>query len=225
MRAASVIALAAGAAATSVSVTPHEQYSSSVGVLGCHIDTNRVAYWPLTVDCNNICVKLTYGERSVHLLRIDQSGGAYDISYDAWAYLQTGESATVNPIQGGGVTMDYETVDASECAHLINTDGNKLPLSASNAMNYVSSCLADSSSWVASNYVLYNIVDMQCAWGYDEVCTLDLSVSNQATCPHTLGLTAVLSSAPVYDITYGTGVAYNAATGVVNTDYTYVEAV
>ena len=33
----------------SISVTPHQQYSSSVGVLGCKINTNRVAckqYWP-----------------------------------------------------------------------------------------------------------------------------------------------------------------------------------
>ncbi|MBH1945624.1 hypothetical protein I5L01_15515, partial [Erythrobacter sp. YJ-T3-07] len=111
-----LFAFAAGTAAISVSTTPHDSYSSSVGVLGCKIDTNRVAYWPGSVDCNNICIKLTYEDRTVNLLRIDQSGGAHDISYYAWAYLQTGKSATVNALTGGGVDMEYEEVDASECA-------------------------------------------------------------------------------------------------------------
>ncbi|KAH8666580.1 hypothetical protein BX600DRAFT_462023 [Xylariales sp. PMI_506] len=219
-----IMALAAGAAAISVSTTPHDSYSSSVGVLGCKIDTNRVAYWPQSVDCTNICVKLTYGDRSVNLLRIDQSGGAYDISYDAWAYLQTGESATVDPLTGGGVEMEYEDVDASECADLIFTEGSKLPLSASNSMNFVSSCLADSSSWVANNYVLYNICDAICSLGYDETCTLDLSVSNQPSCSHTLGLTTSLTSTPVYNIEYETGKVVNAGTGAVDSTYSYAEA-
>src|SRR3569833_2656431 len=97
-----ILATSCGAAAaTGVWTTPHDSYSSSVGVLGCKINTDRVAYWPGSVDCNNICVKLSYGGRSVHLLRIAQSGGAYDISYDAWNYLQTGKSATTDPITGG----------------------------------------------------------------------------------------------------------------------------
>ena len=29
-----------------ITVTPHEQYSSSIGALGCKLNTNRVAYWP-----------------------------------------------------------------------------------------------------------------------------------------------------------------------------------
>ncbi|KAI0155741.1 hypothetical protein BJ166DRAFT_468152, partial [Pestalotiopsis sp. NC0098] len=204
---ATLLALAAGTAATSVSTTPHDSYSSSIGVLGCKIDTNRVAYWPGSVDCNNLCVKLTYGDRSVNLLRVDQSGGAYDISYDAWAYLQTGKSATVDAITGGGVDMEYEEVDASECADLIKTDGSKLPLSASNSMNFLSSCLAEPDSWVAQNHVLYNICDSVCTLGFDETCTLDLSVSNQPSCPHTLGLTTTLSGAAVTNIEYESGKA------------------
>lgn len=35
---------------TAMGITPHDMYSSSVGVLGCKIDTNRVAYWPQSVD-------------------------------------------------------------------------------------------------------------------------------------------------------------------------------
>lgn len=221
---ATLLAFAAGTAATSVSTTPHDSYSSSIGVLGCKIDTNRVAYWPGSVDCNNLCVKLTYGDRSVNLLRVDQSGGAYDISYDAWAYLQTGKSATVDAITGGGVDMEYEEVDASECADLIKTDGSKLPLSASNSMNFLSSCLAEPDSWVAQNHVLYNICDSVCTLGFDETCTLDLSVSNQPSCPHTLGLTTTLAGAAVTNIEYESGKAVVAGSGVAASGYSYAEA-
>lgn len=195
-----------------ISVTPHASYSSSIGVLGCKINTNRVAYWPMAVDCTNICVKLSYDSRSVHLLRIDQSGGAYDVSYDAWNYLQTGKSATKDPIAGGGVAMTYENASASDCSNLINTDG--LALSASNSMDFLFSCLADDSSWVAQNYVLYNIADSLCSVGYNEKCTLDVaSGANQATCPHTLGASAELTSQPVYNIEYPTGQKVLATTG------------
>ena len=212
---ASLLGLAATALSqsNSVSTTPHAQFSSSVGVLGCKINTNRVAYWPGAVDCTNICVKLTYGERSVFLLRIDQSGGAHDISYDAWNYLQTGQSATVDPITGGSVAMEYEEVDASQCADLIYTNGSKLPLSASNSMNFLTSCLDQPNSWVAQNYVLYNICDPICTLGFDETCTLDLTVSNQASCPHTLGLTSPLTTVPVYDVQYQSGDLVSAGTG------------
>lgn len=209
----SILGLATGAVAKGVWTTPHDKYSSSVGVLGCKINTNRVAYWPGSVDCDNICVKLSYEGRSVHLLRIDQSGGAYDISYDAWAYLQTGKSATSKPITGGTVAMEYEEVDASECADLIYTKDHKLPLSASNSMGFVSSCLSQPNSWVAKNHVLYNICDAICTLGHDEECSLDLATSNQPKCPHTLGLTSKLSSAPVYDIEYTSGKKIMAGTG------------
>ena len=58
-----------------VSITPHASYSSSIGVLGCKINTNRVAYWPSFPDCDKMCVKVSAKGRSVHLLKIDQSGG------------------------------------------------------------------------------------------------------------------------------------------------------
>lgn len=206
---ASAAAVSAGAIpmrrTTSASVTPHDQYSSSIGVVGCKIDTNRVAYWPMSVDCNNICVKVSYEGRSLNLLKIDTSGGAYDISYDAWNYLGFGSSAKDDPQQGGGIAMEYEFVDADECADLL--DDGKLPLTAANSMNYVAACLAEPDSWVAKNHELINILDPVCHYGYDEVCSLDLSVSNQPTCPHTLGLNTPLDPAqPVYNIGYGTGV-------------------
>ncbi|KAH8817134.1 hypothetical protein F5884DRAFT_778523 [Xylogone sp. PMI_703] len=185
--------------------TPHDSYSSSVGVLGCKINTNRVAYWPGSVDCNNICVSLTYAGRTVNLLRIDQSGGAHDISYDAWNYLYTGNSARSKPVAGGPIAMTYTNVDASECASLINTKDHKLPLSASNSMNFLSSCLAQPDSYVAKNYVLYNILDAICSWGYDEQCTLNWPTANQPTCPHSLGMPIALTSDPVYNIEYPSG--------------------
>lgn len=213
-----VLALASTASAKSVSATPHDKYSSSIGVLGCKIDTNRVAYWPGSVDCDNICIKLTSGSRSVHLLRIDQSGGAYDISYDAWVYLQTGKTATDKPITGGGVDVDVEEVDASECASLIHTKDHKLPLSASNSINFLTSCLEQPDSFIAKNHVLYNICDPICTLGYDETCKLDLTVSNQPSCTHTLGLQSELTSAPVYDVEYESGNKLRAGSGGVVID-------
>lgn len=193
-----------------ISITPHDQYSSSIGVLGCKINVNRVAYWPSAPGCDKLCVKVTANGRSVNLLKIDQSGGAYDISYDAWNYLSTGENATTDPTVGGGITAQWEDIPISECADIIDpygVTGGKLALSASNSMNYLYGCMAAAgSTWVANNYVLYNIVDPICAHGFDEVCTLPPpSQGNQAICPHTLGLTASLTSQPVYDIAFGTG--------------------
>lgn len=205
--AAAATTAAAAAAATSGTVwaTPHDSYSSSVGVLGCKVDTDRIAYWPGSVDCNNICVSLSYEGRSVYLLRVDQSGGAHDVSYDAWNYLYTGYSATSKPTAGGATAMTFENVDASKCAGLIHTKGSKLPLSASNSMDFLASCLAQPDSWVAKNYVLYNILDPICTWGFDEVCTLDWPTDNQPTCPHQLGLLEALKSDPVYNIEYPSG--------------------
>ncbi|KAK6082243.1 hypothetical protein SCUP515_02535 [Seiridium cupressi] len=202
-------------------VTPHDSYSSSIGVLGCKIDTDRVAYWPDSVSCSNICVSVTYSGRTVNLLRVDQSQGAHDVSYDAWNYLYTGYSALDQPTSGGAVEMEYSNLDASECADLIHTDGSKLPLSASNSMNLLASCLDSEdgdSNWVGDNYVLYNILDSICSWGYDEKCTLDWPSVNQATCANPLGTPVTLTSEPVYNILYPSGQKALASTGQVVDD-------
>ncbi|KAH7231858.1 uncharacterized protein BKA55DRAFT_598524 [Fusarium redolens] len=144
-------------------ITPHAEYSSSVGVLGCKVDMNRIAYWPLDVRCDGICVKVSNEGRSLHLLRIDKSGGF-------------GASAIDDPLVGGGIQMSYEIVDTSECRHLLHE--GKLPLSAANSMNYVSSCISQPTSWVAQNYQLYNINDPVCKYGVDEKSNLDLTTSN-----------------------------------------------
>ncbi|KAH7325741.1 hypothetical protein B0I35DRAFT_421073 [Stachybotrys elegans] len=124
------------------------------------------------------------------------------MSYDAWNYLGFGKSATQDPKSGGGIAMDYQVVDPSECADLL--DDGKLPLSAANSMNYLSSCLSQPNSWVAKNYKLININDPCCRNGIDEVCKLNLAVSNQPSCPGTLGSVGQLDM-PVININYGTG--------------------
>jgi hypothetical protein len=189
----------------SASITPHDQYSSSVGVLGCKINTDRVAYWPGAVDCNNLCVEVSYAGRSVKLLRVDQSGGAHDISYDAWNYLVTGQSARTHPVAGGGISATYRNVPMSECSSLIKEPSGKLAFTGANSMNFLSSCHSQSGSWVANNYVLYNILNPTCTYGYDEKCTLDWATQNQAICPHQLGVPAVLTTQPVYNVLYPSG--------------------
>ncbi|KAK3291142.1 uncharacterized protein B0H64DRAFT_436019 [Chaetomium fimeti] len=195
--------LAAFVVGESRGITPHDMYSSSVGVLGCKINTNRVAYWPMAIDCDNICVRVSHAGRSVDLLRIDQSGGAYDISYDAYNFLVSGQSATAHPITGGAVSMNVETVPASNCVKHLKAGG--LPLSASNSMNYVASCLGKPNSWVARNYRLFNIQDPPCHYGFDESCSVNLAVSNQPSCPHALGTSGPRLPDTVFNIQYGTG--------------------
>lgn len=198
------------AGGTKIWATPHDSYSSSVGVLGCKINVDRVAYWPGSVDCDKICVRLTHPEsgRSVHLLRIDQSGGAHDVSYDAWNYLVTGRGAREAPTAGGAVAMFYEDVDVSECADLIHTGrGRRIPLSASNSMNFLASCLSSQpGSYVAKHHALYNILDSICTLGNDEECSLDdFPSQNQPQCPSTLGVPSALTSCPVWNVRYPTG--------------------
>jgi hypothetical protein len=192
--------LAGASAAMAVSVTPHQQFSSSIGVVGCKIDTNRVAYWPEEVTCDNICVQVSYQGRSVKLLRIDHSGGAHDISYDAWNYLYTGRSAMDAPAQGGGIEMDWRQLNPWECSELIHTSGNRLPMLAANAMNFVSMCV-NNGSWLGKNFALFNIAVQSCRYGIDEECTLN---GNLPTCPSGLGNMSPLNE-PVWDIEYGTG--------------------
>ncbi|KAF2272341.1 uncharacterized protein EI97DRAFT_211530 [Westerdykella ornata] len=198
------LSLAAAASAVGISVTPHDKYSSSVGVLGCHINTNRVAYFPEFPSCGSVCVEVSANGRTVHLLHIDQSGGAYDISYDAWNYLVTGQSAAENPTMGGGIPAEYTRVGMDKCQDLIKTPSGKLPLMAANSIGYYVGC--GENSWIGQNSALYNIQNCACTFGFNEVCHLDLAVSNQPSCPHLLGSTNRLSGLPVTDIAYGTGV-------------------
>lgn len=188
-----------------ISITPHDKYCSSVGVLGCKIDINRIAYWPSSVSCNDICVRVSANGRSVTLLKIDQSGGAYDISYDAYAYLQNGVGA-VSPVVGGIIDATYEVVNPEECRGLIKTADGKLPFSATNSMDFVNSCKNEAGSWVGNNFQLWNIADARCQWGEDVTCNFpDLAVTNQPDCGpgHTLGIQTVMEKGfAVEDVAY-----------------------
>lgn len=172
-----------------VMVTPHDSYSASIGVIGCKIDVNRAAYFPTAPGCDNLCYKFTHSGsgRTLTLLHLDRSGGAHDISYDAWNYLVTGhhvKDAPKKATYGGGVAMTYESVDMSECKDIL--DDGKLPFISGNPDFVTAQCLPNKpNSWVAKNYQLWNIRDQRCNAGIDEVCKYDPSVSNQAQCPGT----------------------------------------
>ncbi|KAJ4422883.1 hypothetical protein N0V82_002409 [Gnomoniopsis sp. IMI 355080] len=184
------------------SVTPHTSYSSSVGILGCKIDYNRVAYWPMEVDCDSMCIKLTGNNgKSLTVLHVDTSGGAYDISYDAWSQLNCGVPGSAQTCDGGGVNMQYEWVDMSQCSDILNSTG-KLPFAAANSMNQISSCLSSGDNWTKDNYELYNIANPTCTYGYDEKCTLIYPAENNPTCPNQLGAQPALTSDPVYNINF-----------------------
>lgn len=180
-------------------MTPHEQYSSSVGVIGCKINTNRVAYWPMYPDPTRYCVKVTHKGRSLHLLHIDQSGGAHDISYDAWNYLATGKSATESPHCGGGIDMQYEWVDNHACADLIYDDSGKLPILA------VNPDLAIAAPEPKEKYVtLWNFKDLKCETGADEECEMPDYAGGytQAHCKSGLGMVSKSTGYVFHDIPY-----------------------
>lgn len=229
-----LVALAISAAECSLAksgtvyVTPHSQFSSSIGVLGCKVDTNRIAYWPicrafsfqypfisqyylrtdriLTMiligpDCTDMCIKLTFGSRSRTILHIDTSGGNYDISFDTFQYLAFDSKATASPAilnANAGANMDYEIVDMSECSDIITSDTGKLSFIAVSP-NQVNSCMEQSSSWVAENYEMRNIANSQCQYGIDEVCTLD-STTGTCTCPSGVGTDGNVALAPAQPV-------------------------
>ncbi|KAI1639707.1 hypothetical protein F4809DRAFT_656016 [Biscogniauxia mediterranea] len=188
---------------TSISITPHDRYSSSIGVLGCKINVNRVAYWPMAPDCDSPCVTVTAGGRSVNLLQVDQSGGAWDVSYDAWNYLYTGSSALEAPRAGGQIDAQWQRADASACADVLNGTAGRaaIPMSAP-TQNWLSAC--PEGSWARANYLLYNIYDPVCRYGYDEECAWDPSQGANPVCPHQLGAQPVLTTAPVWNVDYPT---------------------
>lgn len=197
-----------------VYVTPHSQFSSSIGVLGCKVDTNRIAYWPYWPDCTNMCIKLTFGSRSKTILHIDASGGAHDISFDAFQYLAFNSSATASPAilnANAGVNMDYKIVDMSECSDIIKSDTGKLSFLAVSP-NQIVSCQDQNGSWVADNFEVRNIANSQCQYGVDEVCTFD-DTTGTSTCPSgvgTKGTVALSPAQPVIDYIAPCGVTATA---------------
>ncbi|KAH8743307.1 hypothetical protein F5883DRAFT_424806 [Diaporthe sp. PMI_573] len=194
-----------------VRVTPHDQFSSTIGVHGCKIDVNRLAYWPYWPDCSGMCINLTHGSRSRTVLHLDVSGSAYDISFDTYQYLAYGSSATaspaiMNPDRNGALDIDYKIVDMSECMDIITSETGRLSFMALSP-NQVNRCINEGDNWVAQNYELRNINDLQCHYGLDEPCTLDL-VTGTANCPSGAGMKVAPLSPPqpVIDLRYPCGV-------------------
>lgn len=186
------------------SITPHEQFSSSIGVLGCYMNSDRAAYLPWWPTCDDFCKKISYQGREVIVAHVDTSGGNHDISYDAYNMLVTGFSAADHPIVGGGVLMNMETIDPSNCASLFT--GGKMTFSAPTGSAFPLSCPAD--SWVGQHHELVNIVTSTCTYGIDEICSVNLY--NQMICPSgsLAGANIPLKNKPVYNRKYGTGVQY-----------------
>ena len=104
---------------------------------------------------------------------------------------------------GGGIPAEWEDAPMSDCADLITTPNGNLPLMAANSINTFVGC--PEGSWLRDNSALYNIANSACTLGYNEVCKLDLAVSNQPSCAHILGAQNPLSGLPVTNIVYGTG--------------------
>ena len=186
------------ASAETISVTPHAQFASSVGVLGCLIDINRVAYFPSPPSCQSPCIRLkdnAHG-REVTLLHIDSSEGAYDISYDAWNYLMTGSSARDDPNEGGNLEVDSEqlSLEDESCKALLSGTGGKIPV------------MACSPQWgleCPDAVEFRNIGLSTCTTGTDEVCEVNESLVN---CPSgDEGAVAELVGMAVENIEYGTG--------------------
>ena len=196
-----VLGLALGhVSAETVGVTPHQQYSSSIGVPGCLIDTNRVAYFPAMPSCTEPCVRVTHPEagRKLTLLQIDQSQGAYDISYDAWNYLKSGVGAKKSPEKGGEINVEIVSValDDDQCQALLGRTGGKIPNMAISP-NWAIDMCPD-----VENIVFYNFMTQSCTIGSDEVCQLNGQVMN---CPSGVGAVDDYDGPTVTDIAYGTG--------------------
>lgn len=186
------------ASADTISVTPHEQFSSSVGVLGCLIDTNRVAYFPSFPSCKSPCLRLKDKDhgREVTLLPLDSSKGAHDISYDAWNYLKTGSSAREDPSQGAGIEVDAEELflDDEDCQALLSETDGRIPI------------MAKSPQWglkCPEAVEFRNIGTSTCTTGTDEVCDVNGSLVD---CPSgDKGGVAELEGMAVENVEYGTG--------------------
>ena len=161
-------------AAASVQVTPHDSYSSSIGVLGCKVDPNRIAYFPSFPSCASLCKRVSHAGRSLVLLHADTSGGAYDISYDAFVQLVTGQSARVNPIAADPTVMEVEDVPTGDPACRALLPGGRLPMMASSP-NWALGC----PGWEGL-VEFWNVMDTQCRWGRFEICGFD---GNVPSCP------------------------------------------
>ena len=94
-----------------------------------------------------MCVKVSANGRSVHLLHLDTSGGAYDISYDAWNYLNIGKSARSSLV----------SIERSDFGRLAMAEMLILP-SATSLLALISSALRTlSPGWVFRIFLMEQV--------------------------------------------------------------------
>ncbi|KAF2874271.1 hypothetical protein BDV95DRAFT_441101, partial [Massariosphaeria phaeospora] len=165
-------------------LTPHTAFQATAGVLGCKVNVNRVSYFPIVPTCMTICMKITAKARSILVLNIGTSGGAWELSWDAWNYLNTGKNATENPTKNDGIPFQWQFVETTECAHLIYTEDGKIPVRAVD-LAYYRQCPNGTAQ-------LYNIQSTQCTFGVDERCKEPQSGIDLAICPSQLGINTPL---------------------------------
>lgn len=115
--------------------TPHVQFLSAVGIIGCKINPDRAAYVSFHPGCNNMCMKVWKSDQTedaaMELLHLDGPNGANDISMDAYKTLLHGPDwKTTNPGQEGSFEANYKFVPLDKCPKLLPT--GKLPILAKN---------------------------------------------------------------------------------------------
>jgi hypothetical protein len=151
----------------------HVEYSSSTGVIGCLIDTNRVAYWPGVPPCDDPCIRLAAPNgRTIHVLHIDQSQGSFDISMDAFKTLKYGpgwRSINTQP-ESKWDGVQYEYVSMKECAGIL--PNGTLPVVAKSPNKYIECARSEPQSFWATSTQLYDIDDPGCLRGLMQTCEL-----------------------------------------------------
>ena len=165
-----------------IALDSHVEYSSSMGVIGCLVDTNRIAYFPMTPPCSNPCIKLTAPNgNTINVLHIDQSGGSYDISMDAYKTLKYGSGwKSINALpeaKWDGVTYEYVTMD--QCASIL--PNGTLPVIAKSPNKYVECAASEPQSFWATNTQFYDIDDTRCLRGVMQTCEM-VPPNNTPTC-------------------------------------------
>jgi hypothetical protein len=156
-----------------IALRPHVEYDSSMGVIGCLINTNRIAYWPLPPPCDNPCVKLTAPNgNTINVLHIDKSTSSYDISMDAFKTLKYGADwRSVNTqVESEWEGVQYEYVSMDQCAGIL-PDGT-LPLIAKSTQSYDNCVKSEPQSFWAKNSQFWDVDDGRCLRGKLQKCEL-----------------------------------------------------
>ncbi|KAF4553723.1 Hypothetical protein D9617_6g094550 [Elsinoe fawcettii] len=174
-----IAGLAALSAAKVQKVTGHVEYRSTLGIPGCKINTNAVAYWPTTGDCDSVCAKVKNPangvEKTVLTIGTSSDPSVYDISWKRYVELKgEGDDAAGNAAAyDGGTDMEVNPVSMDQCLDLINYEEGgqkKLPFIALSP-NFLNECKSSSpNSWVAQNGVLLDFNNDCCTMGKDQKC-------------------------------------------------------